>query len=400
MFFHLLKPLWKRKFKNMLLTVEILLAFVVVFAVAALGLRYWQLYQMPVGFQYDSVWSISVRSGEDNAEKLPANLPEQFLRALKTLPEVEQVAFANYTPFEMSTWSTHYQRLDGSQKTRVELMQVSDDFFSVMSMQTVQGRFFSHVDEAPGQQSVVLNRAAAAALFPGQNAVGQLIRHGAASDKNTEILKVTGIVDEFRNRGDFMTPTNFVLVRQSLLGENAMLRTILIKLKPGTPRLFEARLSQQLKLVRNDWGYRIAPLADLRSSLLREQSTPLLILSILAGFLLLMVAFGLFGVLWQNTTQRIPEIGLRRAVGAHAGHIYRQIISEQLLLCSLAMLLALVLLIQLPLTGLLGANLNWTVFVSAVALAALVIYAVALLCSLYPAWRASQLSPTQALHYE
>jgi hypothetical protein len=47
-----------------------------------------------------------------------------------------------------------------------------------------------------------------------------------------------------------------------------------------------------------------------------------------------MVAFGLFGVLWQNTTQRIPEIGLRRAVGASAADIYRQIVAEQLLLSS------------------------------------------------------------------
>jgi putative ABC transport system permease protein len=53
---------------------------------------------------------------------------------------------------------------------------------------------------------------------------------------------------------------------------------------------------------------------------------------VIAAFLLVMVAFGLFGVLWQNTTQRIPEIGLRRALGADAGSIYRQIIAEQMLL--------------------------------------------------------------------
>ena len=64
---------------------------------------------------------------------------------------------------------------------------------------------------------------------------------------------------------------------------------------------------------------------------------PLIVMAVIAAFMLAMVGFGLFGVLWQNTTQRIPEIGLRRAIGASSAHIYRQIIGEQMLLSSVAM---------------------------------------------------------------
>jgi putative ABC transport system permease protein len=134
--------------------------------------------------------------------------------------------------------------------------------------------------------------------------------------------------------------------------------------------------------------------------MLSLQLVPLKVLAVIAAFLLVMVAFGLFGVLWQNTTQRIPEIGLRRALGAASGSIYRQIIAEQLILSSGAIMVGVLLLIQLPLTGALGAALNWTVFWGALALSAGVIYLLSLLCSLYPGWRAAQLSPTQALHYE
>jgi putative ABC transport system permease protein len=116
--------------------------------------------------------------------------------------------------------------------------------------------------------------------------------------------------------------------------------------------------------------------------------------------MLVMVAFGLFGVLWQNTTRRIPEIGLRRAIGARAVDIYRQIVLEQLLLGSLAMGVGLVLLVQLPLTGALGDTLNWSVFAGAVGLSMAVIYLLSLACSLYPGWRASRLDPAAALHYE
>ena len=108
--------------------------------------------------------------------------------------------------------------------------------------------------------------------------------------------------------------------------------TIVLRVKPGTPRAFEARLSARLKREHNDWSFVISPLGESRKSMLRLQTSPLIVMSVIAAFLLVMVAFGLFGVLWQNTTQRIPEIGLRRALGADAGHIYRQIIAEQMLL--------------------------------------------------------------------
>ena len=128
--------------------------------------------------------------------------------------------------------------------------------------------------------------------------------------------------------------------------------------------------------------------------------TPLKIGVVIATFLLAMVAVGLFGVLWQNTARRIPEIGLRRAVGATPGAIYRQIIAEQMLLSSGAMAVGLLLLVQLPITNVLGDQLNWTVFVVAAAASMVLIYLLSLLCSVYPGWRASRLSPTEALHYE
>ena len=117
-------------------------------------------------------------------------------------------------------------------------------------------------------------------------------------------------------------------------------------------------------------------------------------------FLLLMVSFGLFGVLWQNTTRRIPELGLRRATGATTGDIAGQIVLEQVLLCLLPIAVALLLLVQLPITGALGESLSWPLFAGAAALAIAVMVLVSVGCALYPAWRATRISPTEALHYE
>ena len=399
---HLLKPLWRRKGRNLLLSLEIGLAFAVVFAIAATGLRYWQLYHQPVGFAWQDVWSVELQFPQSSDREVgfdPA-VYGQLQRALERLPEVEKVALAAYTPYENSTWNTDYWLLDSNVKIGSNLMQVSDGFFDTLGVKVLEGRGFNASDDGAARRPVLVNRRFAEAAFPGRSAVGQRFADEEPGNKDRRELEIVGVYEDFRNQGEFMAPVNFVLTRFSPTTDRQQMRTVLLKVRPGTPRLFEAALLRQLKGVRNDWSYRISPLRDLRDSQLRSGSMPLVLLSVLAGFLLLMVAFGLFGVLWQNTTRRIPEIGLRRAAGATSGDIYRQIVFEQVLLCLLPIAATMVLLVQLPITGALGEALSWPLFLGAGLLAAAVMVLVSVACALYPAWRASRLSPTEALHYE
>ncbi|MYM84696.1 FtsX-like permease family protein [Duganella sp. FT50W] len=395
---HLLKLIWKRKSRNMMLSLEILLAFLVVFAIAALGLRYWQLYQLPTGHGWKTQWSVNIRA----AQELPNDpaIFDNIKRSLLEMPEVASVAFSSFGTYEMSRWTSEYAKPDGSHVLTLDGMGVSDDYFATMDMQIAQGRFFSKMDDHADAAPVVINRRLADQWFPGKDPLGQLYVEQTRSKKDGQRYRVVGVVEQFRSHGEYMDPVYFMLSRWIPgVGKEAA-HSIMLKLKPGTPRTFETRLNARLKQIRNDWNYVITTQADARASMLKTQTIPLVILAVIAAFLLVMVAFGLFGVLWQNTTQRIPEIGLRRALGADAGDIYRQIIAEQCLLSTGAMLIALALLVQLPLTGVFGEALNWPVFFGAAALSAGLIYLLSLLCSLYPGWRAARLSPTQALHYE
>jgi putative ABC transport system permease protein len=314
---------------------------------------------------------------------------------------VREVGFSGYAPYTNSNWFTAITSPQTGAKVSTNILEASDGVAAALGIRMARGRWFSAVDEGAAVQAVVLNRQMAQALFPGKDALGQRFPH--TDDGVTQTLQVVGIVDTFRNKGPLMMPSNFAFTRFSQHAAGSARpgpSVVLLKVAPGTPRAFEARLNRQLKLIRNDWSYEIAPLASMRASILKEQLVPLAVVSVIAAFMLAMVAFGLFGVLWQNTTRRIPEIGLRRAVGARARDIYGQIVAEQMLLSSFAMVLGLVLLVQLPLTGALDETLNWTVFLSAAGLSMFVIYLLSLLCSLYPGWRASRLSPTEALHYE
>jgi putative ABC transport system permease protein len=401
---HLLKLTWKRKSRNLMLSLEILIAFAIVFGIAAFGLRSWELYREPIGFDGADTWSIKMVLGDVSDEAIPAELYDTLRRSLRELPEVREVGFAAYSPYTMSTWTTTFKSPQTGASVNTNILESSDSTAAALGIELIAGRWFNTEDDGQAARPVVLNKRMAAAMFPGRQALGQQFTEKAVSNKAGEspaqTYRVVGLVEDFRNQGPLMTPVNFVMTRFDPHAGKSRPRVILIKVAPGTPRSFETALNRRLKLVRNDWAYEIAPLAAMRASMLKEQLVPFIVVSVIAGFMLAMVAFGLFGVLWQNTTRRIPEIGLRRAVGASAASIYRQIIAEQLLLSSTAIVVGLVLLVQLPLTGAFGEALGWPVFMGAAALSMGAIYLLSLLCSLYPGWRASRLSPTEALHYE
>jgi putative ABC transport system permease protein len=402
MFRHLLKLTWKRKTRNLMLSLEILLAFAIVFGIAAAAVRSAQLYRMPLGFDSGDVWSVTLQTG--NNDRIDPATFDALRRGVRELPEVSEAAFMSIEPYAMSTMTSNMHAPNGVHQN-TDMVDASDQVAPVLGLKVVEGRWFSRLDDGAAWLPVVINRHLAQALFPGQAAVGQQFSDtvGDDGDARKKIFKVVGVVDAYRGKGELMVPANFTFVRFAPgtgLDNGRDARTLMLKVKPGTGRSFETRLNRRLKAARNDWTYQITPLPSLRSSTLKARFTPLVITATIAAFMLLMVAFGLFGTLWQNTTQRIPEIGLRRAVGAHARDIYGQIVAEQLLLSTFAILVGLALLVQLPLTGALGETLNWPVFIAAAGLSMGVIYLISLLCSLYPGWRASRLSPTEALHYE
>jgi len=396
---HCLKLMWKRKTRNLMLSLELLLAFVLVFALSAIAVRCWQVYHEPVGFDYRTIWTVAINPGDGQRMPKEAGIYTRLQQAVRELPEIEQAAFVSYAPYSLSSMTTHFRRSADGPQEAVQMMEVSDDFFAVNNMTPLAGQWFSAADDGAGTVPVVINQGMAELWFPGQAAVGQTFT-SSQQDKPGTRFRVTAVVEAYRTKGELVPQEPIVLARHAPDGPLPAVQSMLLRIKPGTPRSFEAALQKQLKLVRNDWSYTMSPLADTRASLLKVQLAPLVVLAVIAAFLLAMVAFGLFGVLWQNTTRRIPEIGLRRALGATGGAIHRQIVLEQMLLSTGAMLAGLALLVQLPLTGVLGEHLNWRVFICALGLSMGLIYLLSLLCSLYPGWHASRMTPTSALRYE
>lgn len=396
---HLLNALWHRKARNFMISVEILLIFVVVFGVV-LGFVYnVGLYKETRGFEYQDRWRVQLSSNAGTLDQANPQHIDSFRRGLLALPEVEAVSFIQSEPYYDSGFSGDFRATDSNKSIRTYFLQADDAAQKVLAIPMVAGRWFSEQDQAASETPAIINRKMALSLFGQENPLGKLMSNSGLNEKDPRFYRVVGVIENYRYRGEFMGREELVILRHSAM-KDAPLSRLVVKVKTGTSRNFEIKLLQQLRTIRNDIEYDLALLSEARDEMLRQKSVFFAPVVMIAVLLMMMVSFGLFGVLWQNVSGRIPEIGLRRAVGASRVSIYGQIVAEQALLCSLAMAVGLLFLIQLPLTGVMAKFMDWQSFFVSVGISMLIVYTVSLLCSLYPAWRASQLDPSEALRYE
>jgi putative ABC transport system permease protein len=222
--------------------------------------------------------------------------------------------------------------------------------------------------------------------------------------------RVVGVMEAYRQEGEYDQPGNYVLERQRLDGADAaaegqpggqaerLPRDLLLRVSAGSTAELEQRLLETARGVARGWTFRAEPLPLARERVSRIFLAPLMIVGLVAAFLAVMVALGLTGVLWLAVTRRTREIGLRRAKGATRGDIRLQVLAEIVILTTMALAPGVALALQLPLVGALPVP--GGVFAASLALSVAGIYLLAILCAWYPARLAVAVEPTEALRYE
>jgi putative ABC transport system permease protein len=398
---HLLKLVWNRKRANALIILEIFFTFLVVFGVGTLGMYLWDNWRRPLGFDWQNVWAVQVDMQQTSLEEFTPEQVEtaaRLAREVEALDPVEGVAGVHMTPFAFGNYSSN--TIIGGREVDMSLNEVNERFAEVMRLDLVRGRWFQPADATLAWRPVVVDEELARDLWGEADPLGKTLGEPDPNRPEPE-MRVIGVVRDFRQHGELSAPGNFLFQYQRLghPGHRPP-RALLVRVRPGTPAAFEEELTRRMQAVAGDWSFEVQPFEQLRETALRQRLTPLVVGGIVAFFLLLMVALGLLGVLWQNLLQRTREIGLRRAIGASRGEVHRQIIMEQLLLTTLGVLLGTVLVVQLPILDVFGAALRPEVFVSGLVLALVAMYVLAAACALYPSSMASRVPPAEALRYE
>ena len=381
---HLFKLIWNKKKTHALLIVEIWASFMVLFGLATLIVVNVGNYREPLGFTYENVWAIGLKANQDTTEI--ADKLQRVQQRLKAYTEVESVSrMSNNFPFSANTMNNGVEY--NKRKVMADFYVTDENFAKTLAIPVAAGRWYRNADSVGKFTPVIINQKTKEGLFGDENPLGKVIG---------EKFKVVGVVDNFKAKGEFMTnkPALFELVKTDAIWND----TMLIKVRPGTDAVFEAKIVKDIASMMTGWSVEVDYLTDSRKNQSNLVLVPIIIALIVCSFLLINVALGLFGVLNLSIAKRRGEIGLRRALGATGSRISAQFISEIWVLATFAMLIGLLFAAQFPLLNVF--DLQASIYIIAIVIAVLIIYAIVTLCALFPSRQAAMIQPAVALHEE
>jgi putative ABC transport system permease protein len=318
---------------------------------------------------------------------------------LRALPGVTAVGVVNNIPLDEGTGGGRFLTdgmSDDGGGVLIDQNFSGGDYFKAMGIDLVMGRPFTPGEAVTPNNSIVLSRSAAARLWPNQSAVGQRVRRAGP---NQVWFTVVGVVDDVK-QDDWREASEAVVYfpltgpapRAWAMGSPAYVvkSTRAASLRPEVRELIR-------KVAPEAPVYREFTMEFLAQRSMVQLSFTMLTLLVVSSLALILGAVGLYGVLSYVVAERTREIGVRMALGATAGVVRRQVVSQgtRVVLVGVAIGVA----AAFAATRLLGTLLfdvgavDLAVFVAM----SLTMIAVGGLASYVPARRASGVDPIEAL---
>jgi putative ABC transport system permease protein len=413
---HALKLIWNRRRANRLVVIEIAAAFVVTFVLAAISMNLWTNYRRPLGFEYENVWAVTVNNSTAGfgfglgVQPSYSETQSQVLSALRALPRTQAVEPLMVTPFISSSWQSDFTGNGDSDLVSL-VSRSTTEGLKAIGVKLVDGRWFGPEDEGQDYRAVLVNRTFVEQAFgPDEDPIGRRIDRPdpdfpldqlpeAQRREALREIRIVGVIDDFRQWGEFADEFAYVINRQEPRDEKGNQFNLALKVAPGTDASFEERISATIESVAPGWVALVTPWEQLRATRHATTLLPLKVAATVSAFFLALVVMGLIGVLWQDVVRRTQEIGLRRALGARASDVRRQIQVEIIVVGAFGILVGAGIAIQFPLLELV-ARIDWASAIPGIALAAALILLLIILGALYPSWLASRREPADALRYE
>jgi predicted permease len=394
-----------QQLRHGLIVTQVAFAFLLLASAGLLAMSLKRVLDVPIGFNASGVLTgkitLSEKSYPDDATHL--EFVECLVGTLRTTPGVEQVAISTALPFA-SIVPQSVVSVEGYAPTRGEslvihnISAVTSEYWSLMSIQLLQGRLIEDADNHRKQIVCAVEKAFADRYWPGENPLGHRLAFGPSFSEDAAIT-VVGVVANVKQHELTEGPSQGAVYVPYSYSGNGSFSVVLRSAFPAsviTPVL--QRAVHQLdpsQLVQD-----VRPMqADIDVTLVARRS-PAILAGLFAAIALLLAAIGIYGVLSFAVTQRRREIAVRIALGAQTTQIRCQILSGGLRLIAVGSFIGFVgawgagramqgLLYQVP-----------ALHPATMAATAVAICSVSLLASLLPAWRATKINPIIALREE
>ena len=394
------------RLRKSIVTLQVAFSLVLV-VVAALFLRTLSsLLVKGPGFDTASLVSFSLEPLKNGYSAMDSGrLIERIHDAVRALPVTRDLGLARNELLTGGSWGNRVtiqtERRFVADR-RVDLNAVSSGFFTTLNVRLLAGRYFdqrdSRIAAQAGPRAAIVNRAFVRRYLASGDPLGVLIGVGSGPDVKTDIA-IVGVVSDFNYRG-LREQSEQAFFPLSANRNEDFSAAFYVKLHGTSDLAF-----QMIRKVVRDADPRLPILGfhTVDEQVTRSLNTERM-LAFLSGtfgvLALLLSLIGLYGVMSFVVTRRTREIGIRLALGATTGSAIRLILSDAVTMIVAGIAIA------IPCVAALGKLVQSQLFgvtatdPATVAGSAMVLVAGALLAAFIPAWRASRISPTDALRLD
>jgi putative ABC transport system permease protein len=273
----------------------------------------------------------------------------QILERAKTLPGVEAAALATtIPPFQYSGTVLVFREGEApppsatsderaATGTRVNSVQVSEEFFALARIPIVQGRGFTTYDTRTSEPSVIVSRRLAGLLWPGQDPIGRIVMWPPPAGAPRPPLRVIGVAEDTRDASLSGAPP---LAMYLSIAQRPYPRPVLLvrgrngaQVSPALIRQLVASIDPRLTVR----GGRT--LHDRLEDEVHPQRTASAWVGAFAIIALVLASVGLYGVVAQGVLQRSRELAVRAALGATPARILGFVLGGAMRLAALGVLL-------------------------------------------------------------
>ena len=385
-----------------LVVCELAIAMVLLVGAALLGQSLYRLLNVDLGFEPEGLVTLQVAAANrDVSAERAALLGSRVADRLVRLPGVQAVGLVSVLPVSFNG-NTDWIRIAGRPYTgghiEVNMREVSPGYFAAIRARLLGGRAFTDADTATAPRVAVINRTMARMYFPGEDPVGK--RFGDKSLTPDSMKQIVGVVEDIREGplSAEIWPAVYYPFAQSPSSYFAVVARTSSPAAPMLPAFAAAVRELDPDLAAFDADVMAERISGSPAAYLQRSSTWLV--GGFASLALLLGLVGLYGVVSYSVGQRTREIGLRLALGAERGAMYRLVLGEAARLAVAGVLLGV--LGSVAATGLMRSLLFETGPWDPPTLAgvAIVLAAAALLASYLPARRAARVDPIEALRVE
>ena len=334
-----------RRIRRALVVAEFALAIVLLVGAGLLVRSWWHVTNTDPGFRPERVLVMNITAPPTFS--VPAqrtDLYDRLLEQIQAVPGVESAGIID----DLFTGNPREQALTverdaGAVFERLVFTrdEVSADVFRTFGTPLLRGRIFSIGDRPEAPRVAIINDALARRSWPGQDPIGRRFKFGP-QDSDGPWYTVVGVVANMRRQGleREALPQMFVSLAQNPPSRNV---DLFIRTSSDDPLAMAGALRAAVGRVEKNAAIAgVAPLEQQLGTYLTQRRFQT---SLLIGFslvALLMAAVGIYGLIQYSVATRTQEIGLRLALGADAGHIFRTIIGEGLTLSLTGVALGLV----------------------------------------------------------